>query len=359
IAMFDKLNDDCLLKILEYVKDLRDQVALRRVCRSLYHNVNYHWKHITEIRLDGGDVEYFDENPDDMCDLLEHACESVQSIVLAKGSSSLLPSWLCYDFPKVVSLDCELYNTQNDPDEDIKILTELFPDIVHLSLQSSATGRYIWRWKSLTSLHFHSCENLDPVMMDRVFARCQLAKLTILFYGYSSNLGDGLMGASKIRTLKELVIDDHHLLGDFMPNLMKLPEFRRLCFYTRDYYEHLIQSVSKLQPLRVNALSFYDVFWSSEKLCDSIDRMRNLRRLVLHDDDIKASQLHTICSRLKSLEELHLISMRSMPTVHQIWGVVEATYPLKLLNLTSCTLDPEFLKQSASRLPQVLKKRGK
>ncbi|KAH8371898.1 hypothetical protein KR093_009258, partial [Drosophila rubida] len=356
---FDKLNDDCLLKILEYVKDLRDQMALRRVCKSLYHNVNYHWEHITEICLDGPELDYFEEYPDDLHALLKHACESVESIVMSRGCAALLPSWLCYEFPNVVSLDCELFHTSNDPDEDTKMLTKLFPDITHLSLQSSATGKYIWRWKYLTSLHFYCCESLDPVMLERVFAQLRLRKLTMLFYGYSANLGDGLMGASQIETLQELVIDDHHLLGDFMPNLMKLRNFRKLSFYTRDYYEHLVQSVSKLQPLRVCALSFFDAFWSSETLCNSIDRMRNMRRLVLQDDDIESSQLHTICSRLKCLEELHLISMRSLPTVHQIWGVVEATYSLNLLNLTSCTLDPEFLKQSASRLPKVLKKRGK
>ncbi|KAH8388891.1 hypothetical protein KR215_005728 [Drosophila sulfurigaster] len=356
--MLDKLPDDCQLRIIRYVKDLTDQMALRHVCKSLRDNVEYHWKqHIREIYVQGAELEHFEEYPDDMHALLKQTCETVTSIVMSRGSANLLPEWEGYEFPKVTSLDAEIFNTDNDPDDDVNMMTKMFPNIVHLSLQSNATGRYMWRWTRLISMHFYCCESLDPRMLLRTFVKVPVHKLTILFYGYSVNLGDDLVGASMLPFLEELVIDDHHLLGDFMPNLMKLPKFTRLAFYTRDYYEHLLQSVAKLAPLRVNALSFFDAFWSSDRLCDDIERMSNLRRLVLQDDDIEASQLHTLCSRLKNLEELHLINMRSLPTTHQIWGVVEAAENLELLNLTGCTLDPDFLKQSTSRLSVVLKNR--
>jgi len=312
--MFDKLNDDCQLKILEHVKDLKDQLSLRSISQSLHANVQYHWKRLKEVNLDDYVLGYFKRYPNEMHEFLQCVSGSLQSLVLCPGSMTILPTWTTYTFPKMHSLDCAMHFNAEDPDEEILLLTRLFPHLTKLTLQSSSTGQHLCCWNNLEELHLKCCESLDTSILEQTFNSLPLRKLTVLFYGYSANFGAELLPASRIATLEELVIDDHHLLGEFLPNLLQLPRFQRLAFYTRDYYEHLLQTVAKLHPLGVQSLLFNDAFWSSSSVCETIKRMPNVRRLTLQEDDIESIQLHNLCVRLKNLEELHLIKMRTLPT---------------------------------------------
>ncbi|KAM8708719.1 hypothetical protein ACLKA7_015653 [Drosophila subpalustris] len=356
--MFDKLNDDCRLKILEYVDDLKDQLALRCISQSLYANVQYHWQRLKEATLDSDVVQYFKRYPDEMHEFLKCASGSLQSLVLCGGSTTFLPSWTAYTFPKMFSLDCEMHFSETEPDEKTLLLTQLFPQLTKLKLQSDTTGQHLWCWKHLEELHLYCCESLDESMLERSFVSLPLRKLTVIFFGYCANLGDAILPASKIPTLEELVIDDHHLLGEFLPNLLQLPKFRKLAFYTRDYYEYLLETVARLRPLGVQSLLFNDALWSSSSVCDTIRRMPHLRRLTLQEDDIESKQLHFLCDQLKNLEELHLIRMRTLPTATQIWNLVDASCSLKTLNLSSCKLDEQFWELSAACIDRVLNKRS-
>ncbi|XP_034482994.1 uncharacterized protein LOC117788353 [Drosophila innubila] len=356
--MFEKLNDDCRLKILEYVEDLKDQLALRRISQSLHSIVQYHWHRLKKATLSTDVADYFKRYPNEMHEFLKCASESLQSLVLCRGSVELLQSWTSYAFPKLISLNCLMSFNDTDSDEATLLMTQLFPQLIKLKLESDTTGQHLWCWNHLQELHLYCCESLDPLILQRSFSSLPLRKLTILFYGYCANFDDDILPASRIATLEELVIDDHHLLGEFLPNLLQLPKFRRLAFYTRDYDEYLLQTVAKLRPLGVQSLLFNDALWSNSSVCDTIMRLPNLRRLTLQDDDIESKQLHYLCDQLKNLDELHLIKMRALPTATQIWNLVEASTSLKILNLSSSKLEEQFADLSADCINRVLVKRS-
>ncbi|XP_064552295.1 uncharacterized protein LOC135438076 isoform X1 [Drosophila montana] len=356
--MFDKLNEDCWLTILKYVK-LSDQLALAQISNSLQCTVRYHWQHLKEAHLDHDVLDRFEQHPNEMQEFVQLASGSLQRLILKRASMALLESWKSYRFPKLVSLSCDMcFTSQEAADEETLLLTELFPHLTQLTLLSSTSGRHLWTWDKLEELHLMCCESLDTSTFEQIFSSMPLRKLTLLFYGYSVNLGEGVLPVSKCATLEELVIDDHHLLGAFLPNLLQLPRFRRLAFYTRDYYEGLLLTVAKLRPLKVKSLLFNDAFWSSSRVSDVITRMSNLRCLALYDDDIETKELYNICAILPQLEELHLMKMRALPTPTQLWDIVAACKTLKVLNLSSSQLDKQFLDLSATCLDRVLRKRN-
>jgi len=245
------------------------------------------------------------------------------------------------------------YNLE-EADEETLLLTELFPLLTSLTLNSSTTGRYLWQWSDLKELNLIWCEYLETDTFEQIFASLKLTKLTLLYYGYNVNLGQKVLAITRCSTLEELILDDHHLLGDFLTRLMNLPHFRRLAFYTRDYYEFLLSSVARHKPLKVRSLLFNDSFWSSERVAESIMRMTNLRRLVLQEDDIDSQQLHAICHKLPQLEELHLVQLREIPSPTHLWNFIGLCPSLRILNLSSTKLSCHFLYVSHSRLSKVL-----
>ncbi|EDW19494.1 uncharacterized protein LOC6583348 [Drosophila mojavensis] len=356
--MFDKLNDDCWLTILKYV-NLKDQVSLAHISKSLRSVVRYQWEHLRVAYLDQALLERFEQQPSEMEEFLQLASSSLQNLTIKQTDIALLQKWRAYEFPKLVTLDCDLgFESEEETDEKVLLLTQLFPNLRQLTLLGNTTGRHIWAWDQLQELNLLCCESLDTSTFDQIFSAIPLRKLTLLYYGYNTNMGDDVLPISKCSTLEELVMDDHHLLGDFMPNLLQLPRLRRLAFYTRDYYEYLLETVSKLRPLRVKALLFHDAFWSSSCVSQVMMSMTNLRRLVLHDDDIETKELHKICATLPQLEELHLTKMRALPTATQLWDMVGASQSLKILNLSGNRLNRQFLDLSSECLDRVLKKRS-
>lgn len=357
--MVEKLNDDCWLKILEYVVSISDQLALARASKTLRDVVDYHWSHLKKARLDEKLLSDFEEHPDEMNNFLRLAGESLEEVEAMRGNLKLLESWKSYHFPHVHSLDCDLmYSDLEDADEVTLLLTQLFPHLAKLTLQNGGSGQHLVRWDQLQELHLVCCEFLDTSTFKQIFSTLPLKKVTLLYYGYNTNMGNDIMPISECTTLEELVIDDHHMLGEFMPNLLNLPHLRRIAFYTRDYSETLLRTVSSLKPLKIQGLLFNDVFWSSSHITDYTCSFTNLRRLVLHYDDIETKMLYKICSTLPHLEELHLIRMRGLPTPTQLWKIVDVCKSLKCLNLSHNELDEQFVELTSSCLNRVLDKRS-
>nr|NP_609234.2 uncharacterized protein Dmel_CG13088 [Drosophila melanogaster]AAF52684.2 uncharacterized protein Dmel_CG13088 [Drosophila melanogaster]AAL89963.1 AT02038p [Drosophila melanogaster]AAO39648.1 AT13284p [Drosophila melanogaster]AOQ14286.1 CG13088-PA [synthetic construct] len=333
----EQINEDVWIDILKYLP-MRDQLSLVEVNENISAYVKYHWSHLKTVTLTREDLDFLDRNNKLMHECLGGWSATVERLNLQSASSDLLRKWTEYDFPHLRSLDCHMDYNLEEADEETLLLTELFPLLTRLSLNSSTTGRYLWHWKQLRELNLTWCEYLDPDHFEEIFGNLQLTKLTMLYYGYNVNLGEKVVDITRCTTLEELHIDDHHLLGDFLPRLMNLPHFRRLAFYTRDYYEYLLGSVARHKPLKVQSLLFNDSFWSSERVAGSILHMTNLRRLVLQEDDIDAQQLHTICHKLPNLEELHLLAMREVPSPSHLWNSIGHCHLLRILNLSSTKL---------------------
>ncbi|EDW76441.1 uncharacterized protein Dwil_GK15456 [Drosophila willistoni] len=350
------LNDDCWLVILKYVS-LGDQISLAQVSPIFNDVVTNNWASIRSAKITHDVLEKFKLNEEQFDEFMARSCGSLQELQLKGGTQELLRSMGSYSFPKLTVLDIEINYNEEQADEETLMLVELFPNLTKLTLHSSTTGRHLWRLNKLKELHLIWCEDLDPMTFDEIFSSLKLEKLSILYYGYNVNFGDGLLPATKCQTLQEVLIDDHHLLGDVLTNLLRLPHLRKLTFYTRDYYEHLFKVVAQQHPLKVHSLMFNDALWNSDRATNEIMRMTNLRRLVLHDDDIDTEILYKIFNCLPHLEELHLMKMRSLPFARQFWDMVTNCPTLNILSLSNTKLDEEFVKISSLRLDQVLDNR--
>ncbi|KAH8334202.1 hypothetical protein KR059_007455 [Drosophila kikkawai] len=348
----EKINEDLWLKILQFLPMI-DQISLAQVNDSIREYVKFHWRHSKSVALTGDVMELFGAHEPLMLEGLECWSGSVKSLKISRGSMELLKKWTPYSFPQLRTLACDMDYNLEEADDETLLLTNLFPLLTRLTLTSSTTGCHLWRWKLLKELHLIWCEYLDTDTFKEIFSTLQLTKLTLLYYGYNVTLGEDVLEAARCSTLEELQIDDHHLLGDFLPQLLRLPNFRRLSFYTRDYYEYLLDSIAKIQPLKVRSLLFHDSYWSSELVTDAIEAMRNLRRLVLQDDDIESQLLHAICHKLPHLEELHLLKMRDLPSPVQLWKMVGACPTLRILNLSSTKLCYQMV-QPSTTLAKVL-----
>ncbi|XP_016964013.1 uncharacterized protein LOC108033881 [Drosophila biarmipes] len=353
----NSINEDIWINILRFLP-MSDQLSLVQVNESIASYVKYQWNHLKAVTLSREDLEFLDRNEKLMQECLGGWSRSVERLNLASASRDLLRKWTEYSFPHLRSLDCHMDYNLEEADEETLLLTELFPLLSILTLNSSTTGRYLWRWSGLKELNLIWCEYLETDTFAEIFGSLKLTKLTLLYYGYNVNLGEEVLAVTRCSTLEELILDDHHLLGDFLPRLMNLPHFRRLVFYTRDYYEFLLSSVARHKPLKVQSLLFNDSFWSSERVAESILHMTSLRRLVLQEDDIDSHQLHTICHKLPKLEELHLLQMREIPSPTHLWGSIGLCPTLRVLNLSSTKLSSQWLDPSNSRLSKALVSRS-
>ncbi|XP_017060612.1 uncharacterized protein LOC108100971 [Drosophila ficusphila] len=348
----EKINEDIWVEILKFCP-MRDQFSLIQLNENVKSYVKYHWGHLKSVTLSTGDLELLDKNEELMQEFLGSWSRTVQWLTLNRCSMDLLKKWTQFSFPHLRSLDCHMEYNLEEADEETLLLTVLFPHLTTLTLNSSTSGRHLWRWKQLKELNLIWCEYLDTDYFEEIFDRLKLTKLTLLYYGYNVILGDKVMAITRCTTLEELTIDDHHLLGGALQRLIDLPHFRRLSFYTRDYNEFLANSVAKHKPLKVRSLLFNDSFWSSERVTDDILKMTNLQRLVLQEDDIDTQQLHDICQKLPHLEELHLLQMRELPTSTRLWNTIGTCPSLRLLNLSSTKLG-NWMDLSKSHLPKVL-----
>ncbi|XP_068150596.1 uncharacterized protein [Drosophila tropicalis] len=347
------LNDDCWLLILKYVS-LEDQLSLAQVSSTFDAVVTRNWASMKSAKITYDVLDKFKLNKDQFDEFMARSCGSLQKLRLKGGTQELLRSMGQYSFPNLTVLDIEMNYNEEQADEETLMLVELFPNLTKLTLHSSTTGRHLCRLHKLKELHLIWCEDLDTTTFDEIFSSLNLEKLSVLYYGYNVNLGDGLLPATKCQTLQEVLIDDHHLLGDVLNNILRLPHLKKLTFYTRDYYEHILNMVAQQQPLKVHSILFNDALWSSDRGTNSIMCMTNIRRLVLYDDDIDTEILYKIFNCLPHLEELHLIKMRSLPFARHFWDMVANCPTMKILNLCNTKLDEEFVKISSLRLNRVL-----
>ncbi|XP_016997335.2 uncharacterized protein [Drosophila takahashii] len=353
----ENINEDIWINILKFLP-MSDQLSLAQVNERVSYYVIYHWTRLKSATLNRDDLELLDRIEKLMQDCLNSWSGSVERLNLPSASRDLLAKWKDYRFPNLRSLDCQMDYNLEEADEETLLLTELFPHLTSLTLNSSTTGRYLWRWAQLKELNLTWCEYLETGHFEEIFGSLKLTKLTLLYYGYNVNLGEGVVAVTRCSTLEELIIDDHHLLDDFMPRLLNLPHFRRLAFYTRDYHEFLLHMVAWHKPLKVRSLLFNDSFWSSERMTESILHMTNLRRLALHEDDIDSHALHAICHKLPKLEELHLLQMRDVPSPTHLWNCIDLCPTLRILNLSSSKMSCQSVDPSNPHISNILVKRS-
>ncbi|XP_017011754.2 uncharacterized protein [Drosophila takahashii] len=351
----ENINEDIWINILKFLP-MSDQLSLAQVNVRISFYVKYQWTLLKSATLTLDDLEFLDGNEKLMQECLNSWSGSVERLNLPRAQWELLTQWKDYRFPNLRWLDCYMDYSLEEADEETLLLTELFPHLTNLTLNSGTTGRYLWCWTQLKELNLVGCEYLETEHFKEVFDSLKLTKLTLLYYGYAVNLGEVVLDVTRCSTLEELIIDDLHLLGDFLPRLLNLPHFRRLAFNTRDYTKFLLQSVARLKPLKVQSLVFNNSFWSSARVTESILHMTNLRRLVLQEDDIESDQLHVISRKLPKLEELHLVEMREEFSPTHLWNCIGLCPMLRVLNLSSTKLSYQSVDFSNPHLSNILVK---
>ncbi|XP_034108982.1 uncharacterized protein LOC117571108 isoform X2 [Drosophila albomicans] len=89
-----------------------------------------------------------------------------------------------------------------------------------------------------------------------------------------------------------------------------------------------------------------------------IVRFKNLRRLVMLDDDIDNCQLMLICSQLKHLESLHLMQISESFSASDFWNMVDACNSLKEVSISFNDLEPNFLEESKKLIDGVFVSRN-
>lgn len=351
-----QLNDDCWAVILRYL-GLKDQLSVMRVSEDMKSIVQSNWRYIKEAHIDSEILRQFAKNTNEMHDFLKSASGSLKRLLFCGPFLDiLLPSWKSYDFPKLRSLDCNTWYGYEHDDDVTLLLTELFPEVTKLKLGNTNHGHHLWNFSKLEDLNLH-CSSLDTPTLDRIFGSLPLRKL--LFFPFpTSDVGD-LSLVNKCVTLEELWIEDYNVTFDMLDSLLKLPRFKRLCFYTRDDYDNYMYNLKHLdQESRVRSFLFSSCTWKFYNFGSFITRFSNLSRLVILNDDIDKKQLYIICSNLKQLEEFHLIDNRDFLFATDMWNLVGACRSLRLLNIANNDLDESFLDESRSCLHRVLKRRN-
>ncbi|KAH8369702.1 hypothetical protein KR093_000638 [Drosophila rubida] len=352
--MIDQLNEDNWAIVVQYL-NLRDQISLMQSCKYLENIVEKSWRCMVEAKVDEGVLKVFEAQPQRMHCFLKQASKTLETLTLRGADLELmLPSWKAYDFPRLISLDCHVWCVHSC-DEATLLLAELFPNLIKLNIKAMSRGNDLWHFRHVEDLTLNA-SSLNAKVLDCIFASLPLRRLS-LFPFFSSQLDDVSL-VHKCTTLEEFLIHDFNLKFDMLRSLLQLPNFYRLSFYTLEYYENYMRNLRALeQEHRVQSLIFNCCFWFFTNVSSYIVRFKNLRRLVMQDDDIDKFQLLTICSQLKHLESLHLLRISEFSSASDVWNMVEACASLKVLNISCNDLESNFLEESKNLIGGALRNR--
>ncbi|XP_034108981.1 uncharacterized protein LOC117571108 isoform X1 [Drosophila albomicans] len=353
--MVDQLHDDDWINIVRYLT-LRDQLSLMCTCQYFENIVKKSWQCTAMAEVDADVLQVFKKKPQRMHCFLQLASKSLKKLILRGAELELLlPSWKIYDFQQLHSLDCHVWCVHSF-DQTTLLLAQIFPNVTELNIKDMSGGHGIWNFKRVQELTLNST-SLNAPVLDRIFAKMPLRRLS-LFPFFSSQLDD-LSLVHRCTTLKEFVIHDFNLKFDMLRSLLNLPNFYRLTLYTREYYENYMRNLRALeQEYRVTSLIFRACFWFFPNVSSYIVRFKNLRRLVMLDDDIDNCQLMLICSQLKHLESLHLMQISESFSASDFWNMVDACNSLKEVSISFNDLEPNFLEESKKLIDGVFVSRN-
>ncbi|KAH8307119.1 hypothetical protein KR044_005161 [Drosophila immigrans] len=353
--MVDQLNEDNWAIVIKYLS-LSDQISLMQSCEYLEHIVQNNWRCTVVAKVDDDVLKLFNREPQTMHCFLERASKSLEKLILRGADLELLlPSWKPYDFQRLRSLDCHVWCVHSY-DQSMLLLAQLFPNVTKLNIKATSRGDGIWHFQQLEELTLNA-SSLNPTVLDCIFERLPLRRLAL--FPFFSSLLDDLALVHKCRTLEEFLIHDFNLKFDMLRSLLELPNFYRLSFYTLEYYETYMRNLRALQQEhRVRSLVFNSCFWFFTNVSSYIVRFKNLRRLVVQDDDIDKSQLLSICSQLKHLESLHLLQISEFLSASDVWDMVEACGSLMVFNISYNDLDANFLEDSQKLMDRALLNRS-
>ncbi|KAH8349856.1 hypothetical protein KR084_008200 [Drosophila pseudotakahashii] len=354
----EKINIDVWIRILEFLP-ISDQLSVAQVNKRLLGFVKYQWNRQKSLALSRLDLELLDRNEELMDECLTCWAGTLNRLEMPSARQDLLKKWRVYDFSHLQVLNCRMDENLQNADDEILLLTQLFPHLTSLTLESSTTGRFLCRWSGLKELTLDRCKNLNTITFDEFLSNIKLTKLSILFYRNGMNLHDQQIDITRCSTLEELIIDEVSLESEILNNLLHLPHLRRLVFRKDSFYWYLLLWEISQHPHRVRSVvTNLDGPWRYKIMEDCILKIINLRRLVLLKEDIDFRLLQGICRKMPNLEELHLVEMQRLPSPTDFWNSIRFCPTLRILNLSSNVFIDEWSNVNNWRLPDVLRYRS-
>lgn len=330
--MINKLNDDCQLRIINYL-DLPDQLALwiatKNFSRRLNDNVSWVWQKQKKFPL-SWILCRLEDNPEMLDAFLSTIGGTMQSLKLYSLTLEDLKFLKNYNFPNVCDLTCEAENDFDYIELEMDLLAEIFPGLISLTLRNISLG----------SIAIHNLKQLRKLKL------CEI---------YDLNGAEFLSLGSE--SLEELTIGywvvsfvHYTLLNDF-------PKLRTLALTKNDDPGDLDAILTK-RGNDITELSFCHSFYvASRTILQSC--LKNLIRLTLiYEQCTCIEDLQSVVSGMPLLEQLDLVYFQSPLTEIQLWKIVVACPSLKILYISGMHWDKDFIEPSRHYMKQALENRS-
>ncbi|XP_016943120.3 uncharacterized protein [Drosophila suzukii] len=354
MACIDNLNDDCLLKIVEYL-NLDEQLQLWKSSEPssrLRSVLSYTWQHHTDHSVD---QETFAGSPDVLEDFLQSIRFSVEELTLRYLNMEQLEQWKNHTFPTMRELTyMGDESSEMEGDSDIAILVKCFPLLEAIGLSGNCSGQHISQWRHLRRLDLQLCWYLNTQNFEEI---CQNLRLQTLSIQWHKAEEDAYVQAiASLQELEELELDIVHLSPDNTSKLLRLPKLRKLLLHNFEQMDELISDIGRLRGQDVVTAAFSDNIWMMR--AEVLAKFRNLRCLTLVDDEgCAAVDFRPIINCFPLLEQLHLENSRIWLNADGIWDVVLACPRLRILSMSNQVLYDEFFAFSKSTMSRALNKR--
>ncbi|XP_017005371.2 uncharacterized protein [Drosophila takahashii] len=355
MACIDNLNDDCLLKIVEYL-NLEDQVQLWKSSESssrLRSALSYAWQRQTNHTVNR---KTFEGNPDVLHEFLRSIRLTVAELSLENLNMDQLKQWKNHTFPNMRDLSYTVHrDNKMEEDSDIAILVNCFPLLEGFEVCANASGQHISQWRNLRRLDLQLCWYLTTQNFEEI---CQsLGNLQTLKIQWLIHEEDDFVRAiSSLKELEELELHIYDLGTENTSKLMRLPKLRKLRLWNYDNLDKILSDIGRLRGQDMVSAVFEDniFIWKTRVM----SKFRYLRCLTLvNGEECDAIDFRSITNCFPLLEQLHLKSSRILSNANEIWDVVLACPRLRVFSMTNQVLHDEFFAFSKSIMSRALNQR--
>ncbi|XP_017069846.2 LOW QUALITY PROTEIN: uncharacterized protein LOC108107012 [Drosophila eugracilis] len=354
MASIENLNDDCMLKIVEYLK-LEEQLQLWKSAEPssrLRSVISYTWQHQAEHSVS---QETFEGFPDVLDEFLQCVCFTVTELTLRYLSMEQLEQWKNHTFPNLRELTyMGDENNEIDGDSDIAILVECFPHLEAIGLSGNSSGEHISRLRNLRRLDLQLCWYFSTQCFEEICKNLRLQTLSVQWHRAEEDAY--VQAISGLQELEELELDIVHLSTENTSKLLRLPKLRKLRLHNFEHLEDLLSEIGLQRGRNVVTAAFSDNIWMWSTTV--LARFQSLRCLTIVDDEgCCAVDFRPIINCFPLLEQLHLEKSRLWLNADGLWDVVLACPRLQVLSISNQILYDEFFVFSKSTMNRALDQR--
>ncbi|XP_052837783.1 LOW QUALITY PROTEIN: uncharacterized protein LOC128253433 [Drosophila gunungcola] len=358
MACIEDLNEDCLLKITEYL-NLEEQLQLWRSSEPtsrLRSVLSYTWQHQTHHIVD---PETFGRTGRDVIqEFLQCIRSTVTKLTLQYLAMDLLEQWKPHTFPNVSELTyMGDENSEMDGDSDVAILVGCFPHLEGIGLSGNASGQHIGQWRNLRRLDLQLCWYLSTQCFEEICQNLQLTLQALSIQWHRAEEDAYVRAICTLQALEELELDIVHLGSENTARLLSLPKLRKLRLHNFSQLDDLLRDIGSQRGRDVVAAAFSDSIWMTRS--EILAKFQSLRCLTLVDDEgcCAIDFRTTVIKCFPLLEQLHLENSRIWPNADGIWDVVLACPRLRLFSLSNQVLYDDFFAFSKSTMDRALHQR--